>query len=246
VEFGAWDGKVFSNTYELMKGGRWSGVFVEADRTRFEDLLKTYQGNPRAHCLNHFVTFTGESSLDSLLAKTPIPRDFDLLCIDIDGNDYHIWDSVKRYEPRVVIIEFNHTIPSQVEFVQPRDMRVRQGSSPLSLVKLGKSKGYELICVTEYNAIFVRSSLLGAFHIANNELSRLRPGTLEEFYLFQLFDGTFVVGGPSRMPYHSLPIQQRRFQILPKMFRVYPPESMSFPRRLLKRVWMFLYLRGIL
>jgi len=245
VEFGAWDGRIFSNTYHLMKHAEWSGVFIEANGDKFQELLKTYQGNPRAHSLRRFVSFTGENSLDSLLRQTPLPKEFDLLSIDIDGNDYHVWESLTQYEPRVVIIEFNPTIPSHIEFVQPRDMRLQQGSSLLSLIKLGKQKGYELVCVTEYNGIFVRSSLFPAFQIRDNSIDRLRPDTGSEFYLFQLMDGTFVVGGQRLMPWQGLPIRQRDFQVVPKLFRVYPRESMSLWRRFLSRVWIWLYLKGI-
>lgn len=246
VEFGAWDGKTYSNTYNLMQHGSWSGVFIEADGDKFKDLTNTYRDNPRAHCLNCWVNFVGENSLDALLARTSIPKDFDLLSIDIDGNDYHVWESLTLYQPRVVIIEFNQTIPSHVEFVQPRDMRVHQGNSALSLVNLGKQKGYELICVTDYNAIFVKSALFETFHISNNSLTRLRPDKQQEYWLFQLFDGTFVVGGQEGMPWHSLPVRQDKFQILPKMFRAYPPESLSGFKRIMKRIWAYLYRRGIL
>ncbi len=245
VEFGAWDGKTFSNSYHLVKECEWSGVFVEANGEKFQELVKTYEGNPRAHCVRRFVTFEGENSLDSVLGETPIPREFDLLSIDIDGNDYHIWESLMHYQPRVVIIEFNQTIPSRIEFIQPRDMSLQQGSSLLSLIKLGKQKGYELVCVTEYNGIFVRSSLYPAFQIRDNSIERLRPNTCPEFYLFQLMDGTFVVGGQRVMPWHGLPIRQRDFQVIPKSFRGYPPDSMSLWRRFLRRVWLWLYLKGI-
>lgn len=246
VEFGAWDGKTYSNTYNLMRHGSWSGVFVEADQDKFKDLTDTYRDNPRAHCINCWVNFVGENSLDALLARTPIPKDFDLLSIDIDGNDYHVWESMTLYQPRVVIIEFNQTIPSHIEFVQPRDMRVHQGNSARSLVNLGEQKGYELICVTDYNAIFVKSALFESFHIKNNSLTHLRPDKQQEYCLFQLFDGTFVVGGHKEMPWHSLPVRQDKFQILPKMFRAYPPESLSGFKQIMRRIWTYLYRRGIL
>jgi len=241
VEFGAWDGKKYSNTYHLMQQG-WSGVFIEADSVKFRDLLKTFQGNPKAHCVNCFVNFEGENSLQNLLKRTNIPRDFDLLSIDIDGNDYHIWESFHDYQPRVVVIEFNPTIPSDVEFVQPRDMSVQQGSAPLSLIKLGKAKGYELVCMTEYNAIFVTASLLKSFNLSNNDITRLRPQQ-PLFQLFQLYDGTFVVQGITQIQWNGLPIRSDKFQILPKMFRVYPCDSLSFGKRILRRIWTFFYLR---
>jgi len=244
VEFGAWDGKTYSNTYHLMADKGWNGVFIEADSVKFQDLLTTYRDNPRAKCLNCFVTFEGANSLDNLLAQVGAPKDLDLLSIDIDGNDYHVWESLVIYAPRVVVIEFNQTIPSHVEFVQPRDMTVQQGNSPLSLVKLGRRKGYELVCVTEYNLIFVKADLLPAFAIADHSLERLRPPSPRPPHIFQLFDGTFVVGGMDQMFWHGIPVRQQKFQVLPKLFRQFPPRPANPLKRLLKRCWLFLYTKG--
>lgn len=245
VEFGAWDGRHTSNTYTLMKERGWSGVFIEADRERFEELLETYRDNSRAHCVNRFVSFVGADNLDGILAETQIPKDFDLLSIDIDGNDYHIWDSLQRYEPRVVIIEFNLTIPSDIEFIQPRNMRVQQGSSPFSLAKLGRTKGYELVCVTGCNAIFVKSSLFPLFHIEDNSVSRLRYRLGLEYHIFQLYDGTFVLRGPERMPWQDLPLRQEKFQVMPRPLRIYDLPRAPFFKRALRRAWSFLYRRGL-
>jgi hypothetical protein len=245
VEFGAWDGKLCSNTFRLIKEQSWSGVFIEADKTRYQELLATYKANPRAHCVNRFVSFEGQNSLDSILASTPIPKDFDFLSIDIDGNDYHIWDSVKLYQPRVVVVEFNLTIPSHVEFIQPRDMRVQQGTSPLSLVKLGRAKGYELVCLTAYNAFFVKAPLFSAFHITDNTVPRLRPNLGWEYHIFQLFDGTFVVCGPDKMHWQALPLRQEKFQVMPKMLRAFDPKSKGFFFRATRRIWAALYRRGL-
>jgi hypothetical protein len=245
VEFGAWDGRTFSNTYHLMTDEGWTGVFIEADPAKFQDLRATYRDNPRAKCVNCFVTFEGPNSLDNLLAQADAPKDLDLISVDIDGNDYHVWESLVTHAPRVVVIEFNQTIPNHVEFVQPRDMSVQQGNAPLSLVKLGQRKGYELVCVTEYNLIFVKADLFPAFEIADNSLARLRRPAKDQPHIFQLFDGTFVVGGMEQMFWHGVPIRQEKFQILPKIFRRFPPRSKNPLMRLLKRCWLFLYRKGL-
>lgn len=136
VEFGAGDGKLYSNTYNLLVNRGWSGVQIEADARKFEALTRTHKGNARVICLNASVSFECADAPENILLRTPVPKNFDLLSIDIDGNDYHIWDSLRRYTPRVVIVAFNHTIPPDIEFVQPKDMRVSQGSSVLSLTML--------------------------------------------------------------------------------------------------------------
>jgi hypothetical protein len=63
-----------------------------------------------------------------------------LLTIDIDGNDYHIWDSMQKYQPKVVIIEYNPTIPNDIKFIQEANFDVNQGSSLRAKIELGGKK----------------------------------------------------------------------------------------------------------
>jgi hypothetical protein len=234
VEFGAWDGKHLSNTYKLMQEG-WSGVFIEGSPLRHVDLMKTYEGNPKAHCICAFVNFEGENNLDGILKKTPIPKDFGVLSIDIDGNDYHIWDSVKAFAPRVVVIEFNPTIPPHVEFVQPKDMNVNQGNSIASLVKLGKQKGYELVAMTTLNAFFVKKDDFAKFNIEDNNPVTMFRDRSRIMDVFQLYDGTLMFTGKQKIFWHGVSIK-KSFQPIPKFFRVFP--SVMGPVRLfLFKAW---------
>ncbi len=235
VEFGAWDGKHLSNTYNLMLNKGWSGVFIESDPKRTQDLVKTYKDNKKAICLNAFVAFEGSNTLDNILAKTSIPKSFDLLSIDIDGNDYHIWDSVQKYAPRVIIIEINPTIPPDIEFVQKKDMNVTQGSSLFSQFKLGKKKGYELVATTELNAIFVKREYFSLFGIADNMPASIHHAE-KQTRLFQLYDGTIVLHGQDRLLWHDTKIRQKDVQIIPKIFRNFPG-NMNPVIHFLFKVW---------
>jgi hypothetical protein len=95
VEFGAWDGKELSNTYDLIKSHNYRGVFIEADPIKFRDLEVTHGLSGKNVLLNAFVGFEKSDSLDVLLSRCDIPAKFDLLSIDIDGNDYHVWKQSK-------------------------------------------------------------------------------------------------------------------------------------------------------
>jgi hypothetical protein len=141
VEFGAWDGKHLSNTYKLLHEENWHGVLIEADKERFEDMKLLYASYPRVLCLNQFVTFDGEDSLEQILTRAQVPLDFDLLSIDVDGADYHMFESLCHFQPKVVVIEFNPTIPNNVIYIQDKDMNIYQGSSLAALIELGKFKG---------------------------------------------------------------------------------------------------------
>lgn len=236
VEFGAWDGKLYSNTRNLIKNGGWSAVLIESDSRRYLDLAREYKGNDKVLTLNEFVGFEGENSLDNLLSKIAMPKSFDLLSIDIDGNDYHVWDSVKEFSPQVVIVEFNPTIPADIEFIQKKDITVTQGSSLLAIYNLGKSKGYELVATTELNAIFVKREYFGLFGIKNNSPISLKTHREYETRLSQLYDGTILIHGLNRMLWHHADIKPKHIQIIPKIFRVFP-DNMNAVKRLLFKIW---------
>src|SRR5690242_19239935 len=52
VEFGAWDGRKFSNTYNLIQNEQWSGVLIEGAQAKFQKLKRTYANNPLAVCIH--------------------------------------------------------------------------------------------------------------------------------------------------------------------------------------------------
>jgi hypothetical protein len=241
VEFGAWDGKRLSNTHLLLSQKGWSGILIEADPQKFKDLCQTYQDNDRITSFNKMVSFEGENSLDNILAQTPIPGNFDLLSIDVDGNDYHVWKSVVIYKPKLVIIEFNPTVPNCIEFVQRADWRINQGSSLLSLCKLSKTKGYELVGVTKFNAFFIDAAYFPLFGIADNSPEALNNNQKYITHVFQLFDGTIVWKGNLKLIWHDLGIDPMKHQILPKYFRYFPEGKTSWLRRFMFHLYRKFY-----
>jgi len=236
VEFGAWDGERCSNTFNLFTHKGYSAVLIEADPQRFQALARRFAENPNVLPLNAWVGFEAADNLDSLLAPTPTPTDFDLLSIDIDGNDYHAWKAISRYRPKVVVIEFNPTIPSEVEFVQHPDPRLTHGASLLSLAKLGASKGYELVAVTLANALFVERRFFPLFGLADNRLATLRSDTSLVTYLFSGYDGQVFLSGCGRLPWHDVPYRADRMQVVPAWLRRYP-DRYDRLRRILARLY---------
>ncbi|MGD0576024.1 MAG: hypothetical protein ABSB61_11775 [Anaerolineales bacterium] len=167
VEFGAWDGKHLSNTYRLLEIG-WKAVYIEADQAKYDQLVLNMRGfQDRVTTIHALVEATGEGSLDNLLARTSLAPDFELLSIDIDSFDWHVWKGLSHYRPKIVIIEINSSIPVGV-FQTHRDARVR-GSSFASTVMLGRAKGYVPVCHTG-NLFFVDQELVGRLRLAEEEL----------------------------------------------------------------------------
>ena len=222
VELGALNGKHDSNVWNLLKNKGWSGVLIEADQTYYEKCVAEYSDTPSAHSIQAFISFEGENSLDAVLATTAIPKEFDLFVLDIDGNEYHVWDSLINYQPRVMVVEFNPSIPIDVAFIQPKDMSVYQGSSLRALQELAQRKGYELVATNEANAFFVLKELFPQFGITNNSLEALRTDLQFETKLFQLYDGTFMLSGNTKLIWLNKEINQADLQVVPKRKRLYP------------------------
>lgn len=170
VDIGAHDGRFLSNSWKWAFQDYWSGILVEADPGNFEKLVNEYQGHANVRCLHEFVT--QERSIDVLLADKDVPYDFDLLSIDIDGMDYRLWAGMKKYRPRIVIIEANASMGPDVLFIQAEPGK-RMGSSALAMVELAKNKGYELVAHLVSNCIFIRKEDFPLMNIEDNSLERL-------------------------------------------------------------------------
>jgi hypothetical protein len=218
VEFGAWDGIHLSNTHHLISQKNWQAVLIEGDKKRFKQLTKNYLNNTKTTLVNQFVSFQGKHTLDNILKETRIPVDFDLLSIDIDGNDYHIWESLIYYSPEVVIIEFNPTIPNDIEFIQERNLSIQHGSSLLSIIKLGKRKGYELIATTKCNAFFVKKTHYELFNIKNNSIECMWK-EFKTTRIYQLYDGTLVADNEFILHWKNKKVSKFDIQVIPKYIK---------------------------
>ena len=232
VEFGAWDGIFLSNTYNLIKNKNYKAVLIEGDRKRHKELCNNIPSNDVIKVFQ-FVTFDGESTLDCILQNTPIPNSFDLLSIDIDGCDYFIFESLKTYQPKIICIEYNPTIPNDIDFIQPKDFSIKQGSSAKSITHLAVTKGYSLVATTHCNLIFVRNDVkehvIGSKDIA---LELLRDDTNCKSYIFIGYDGTILTNKTFIfMPWHGIELNPGSLQQLPKYLRKFSADY-SFLQKL--------------
>lgn len=220
VEFGAWDGVKYSNCFNLVVNNSWNGLFIEANSTKYTELVSTYANRPNVATANRFVDFEGSNRLDSILSDYGIPEKFGLLSVDIDGNDYYVWDSLVEHEPEIIVIEFNPSIPNDVDFVQEKSFMVNQGCSLLALVRLGKAKGYELAVCTDWNAFFVKRERLQALDVSDNSIDRLYQ-PVQDGRIFQGYDGSIHVVGMDRLLWRNVPLASEDFQVLPLALRVF-------------------------
>jgi hypothetical protein len=238
VEFGAWDGVYLSNTCSLIKSKNYSAVLIEGDPKKVEQLAVNLP-QENVHKVCKFVHFDGDSTLEKILFKTPLPKEFDFLSIDIDGVDYYILEGLNEYRPKVICIEFNPSIPNQVDFVQAKDFSIKQGSSAKAIKRLANSKGYQLVATTTCNLILVRDDLHLFVIDELPTLEDLNTQGNDPQYLFVGYDGTILSNKNTikLIWQYGIEVPISNFQFLPIFLRVFGSDYSSF-----KKLILFIFL----
>jgi hypothetical protein len=169
VEFGVQNGLESNCHYLLHKG--WNGLWIDGNEKYviggggIKQLFKKPIDERRLSVINAFIT---RDNINSLIKDTGnINGEIDLLSIDIDGNDWWVWNAIECVNPRVVVIEYNGKFPPNFKWVMEYDEKHiwkgddDQGASLKSLELLGTKLGYQLVGtnITGVNAFFVKADL---------------------------------------------------------------------------------------
>ena len=122
--------------------------------------------------VNRLVSFEGKNSLDSILKDFNAPENLDLLSIDIDGNDYWIFESISSVNRAIIVAEYNSffgykrklTVPYDKSFIRSKAhySKTYYGASINALTSLANLKGYKLVASNRSgnNVFFVRNDLM--------------------------------------------------------------------------------------
>jgi hypothetical protein len=188
VEFGVSNG-IECNTRFLMEVLGWSGVYFEPVPEVFTRLSERFASRTDVLAIQAFLT---PENASDLFAQAGVPPEPDLLSIDIDGQDYWVWEVLEAYRPRVVVIEYNAKLVGArlVERKGSVHGRIDFGASLEALRALGDRKGYTLVHaeLAGVNLFFVRKELAGPFEVplARGENFELRG------YQHKAGDGDYV------------------------------------------------------
>jgi hypothetical protein len=173
IEFGGGDGYNASNTLYLKLNG-W-------DRLMFD-----YRHDDPGINL-HRKILTAENICDAF-AEHKVPREFDFVSIDIDGNDYWLMDAMlKQYSPRCIMVEVNTRFDSREAMVMKYnpnyywDGHSWYGASPYAMKLLGKRHGYTVVWVHQDDALLVRNDCLHPDDVTV-PWTEIYPKPLKEIY----------------------------------------------------------------
>ena len=176
VEFGVGNG-LQNNTRLLLYRG-WRGLWIEADPSSCRKIRRSFAHELATGQLQLISELVTRDNIQALIESAKLGP-LDLLSIDIDGNDYWIWEALEL-QPRVVAIEYNAKFHPPMHWVMEYNAAHEwnssdyQGASLQSLADLSGRKGYRLAgcCLAGVNAFFVRRDL-AAEHFPNEDVGYL-------------------------------------------------------------------------
>ena len=169
VEFGVEDYQE-SNTRFLLTNNQWSGLVIDGDKENIDNLKRDpiyWAANLKA--IPCFIT---KDNIDQLITSNGIEGEIGILSVDIDGNDYWVWQAIKSISPAIIICEYNShfgpsaevTIPYDKDFYRDNNhfSKIYYGASISALNSLANTKGYSLVASNSVgnNIFFVRDDLL--------------------------------------------------------------------------------------
>ena len=175
VEICAGDG-IECNAANLIINHGWRGLLFDGDADQvargksFYSTCRTTWISPPTF-VNAWIT---ADNVDALIAGNGFSGPIDLLSLDVDGNDYWLWNAITCIDSAVVVLEFNaHCGPERsvtMSYTPDYHLDVtvqpyRCGASLPAFVKLARTKGYRLVGVQSlgFNAFFIRDGLGEAF-----------------------------------------------------------------------------------
>lgn len=180
IEFGVENGLECNSHYLLFKN--WCGLWLDGDESHIKEIKEKFApvlSNGQLRVLQAFIT---RENINELFIAGGITGEIDLLSIDVDGNDYYVWEAINVVKPRVVIIEYNAKFPPNCDWKMAYnknhiwDGSDWQGASLKALELLGNKLGYQLVGTnfSGVNAFFVKKDLARDLFI--------EPATAENLY----------------------------------------------------------------
>lgn len=182
VEFGCSDGVACSNTANLWKNSnqKWAALLIDVDHNYILELQKNLEGT----LADYKIAEVTPGTVDSLINSASV----EVMSIDIDGDDFWVFCAMKC-RAKVLIIEYNKTIPPHLDLVPQLGEKLGIGSR--TLVSAAEQRGYTFLGLTEGNCIFVDTSYAHLFDDIEKDLTVLQPP--EDFmYLATDFSGKVV------------------------------------------------------
>ncbi len=174
IEFGVEDYRE-SNTRFLLLNNNWRGLVIDGGLSFIKHIRA--QEYYWRHDLTALCTFITRANINDLFVSAGFTGEIGLLSIDIDGNDYWVWEAISVVSPQIVVLEYNSlfgphwpvTVPYNPQFqrTSAHYSNLYFGASLGALCHLAERKGYRFVGTNSAgtNAFFVRADVVGSLRV---------------------------------------------------------------------------------
>jgi hypothetical protein len=166
IEFGV-ENYTEANTRFLLEMRNWAGLILDGSAAHMENVKE--QSIYWRHQLSVVCAFIDSSNINALIEQAGFKGEIGLLSVDIDGNDYWVWDAISVVNPVIVVAEYNAvfgdihaiSVPYKPDFVRTKAhySNLYFGASLPALVHVARQKGYKMVGTNSAgcNAFFIRN-----------------------------------------------------------------------------------------
>lgn len=170
VEFGVED-YTEANTRFLLLNDNWRGLVMDGGASNIA-AVHAWPDRWR-YDLTAKQAFIDRDSIDGLLTAAEFTGPIGLLSIDIDGNDYWVWERVSVIDPVIVIVEYNSLFGTSRAVCVPYDAAFNYTRSHYSHLYWGCSlRALELLAIRKgYALVGCNSAGNNAFFVKRDHLN---------------------------------------------------------------------------
>jgi hypothetical protein len=104
IEFGV-ENYTEANTRFLLMNRHWRGLIMDGSKRNMEAVRA--RNDFWKYDLTALDAFVTRDNINSLIADAGFGGEVGLLSVDIDGNDYWVWEAISAANPWIVIVEYN-------------------------------------------------------------------------------------------------------------------------------------------
>lgn len=202
IEFGVADYRE-SNTRFLMANNGWSGLLIDNGTQHVEFLAQSSLS--WRHSVQAVQAVVTPENVNELFRRSGLIGDIGLLSIDIDGNDYWVFEAIDAVSPRIVVLEYNSVLGAEHALTIPYTpgfnyetahfSGLYYGASLQALTLLASAKGY---CF-----VGCESSGCNAFFVRRDVMDRIEECSIQDGYVASRFQtGRDAAGQPLYLGNH--------------------------------------------
>ena len=182
VEFGV-ENYLESNTRFLLMNNNWDGLIIDSSKKNIDFIKHDYIS--WKYPLTSIDAFITKDNINELIQNSGFTGEIGLLSIDVDGNDYWIWEAIEVVNPTIVIVEYNSVFGKNRPITIQYNSKFKRNEAHYSMLFFGASLSALCMLADKKGYYFIgcNSNGVNAYFVKKNKIGNLKPITAQEGFI---------------------------------------------------------------